>query len=51
MHCRSGYRSTIAGSILKARGFENLINVDATFEEIMDSKIPTSDYVCPSTKS
>jgi hydroxyacylglutathione hydrolase len=27
LHCRSGNRSTIAASILKARGFHNLVNV------------------------
>ncbi len=49
LHCRSGYRSTVAASILKARGFEKLINVHAMFDDISSSKIPTSDYVCPST--
>ncbi len=49
MHCRSGYRSTIAASILKARGFENLINVQGKFDDIAASKIPTSAFVCPST--
>lgn len=49
LHCRSGYRSTVAASILKARGFDKLINVQAKFTDIEASKIPTSDYVCPST--
>ncbi|GJM36459.1 MAG: MBL fold metallo-hydrolase [Saprospiraceae bacterium] len=49
MHCRSGYRSTIAASILKARGFENLINIHGTFDDISGSEIPTTAYVCPST--
>lgn len=49
LHCRSGYRSTVAASILKARGFDKLINVQAKFDDIAASKIPTSDYVCPST--
>ena len=49
MHCRSGNRSTIAASILKARGFQKLVNVNATFDEIIASTIPTTDYVCPST--
>ena len=49
MHCRSGYRSTVAASILKARGYENLINVHGKFPEIAASSIPTTDYVCPST--
>lgn len=49
MHCRSGFRSTIAASILKARGFEKLVNVQGSFDDIAASKIPTSDFVCPST--
>lgn len=49
LHCRSGYRSTVAASILKARGFKNLVNVHGTFENIAQSAIPTSAYVCPST--
>ena len=49
MHCRSGFRSTIAASILKSRGFNHLINVHASFEDIMKSKIPTTDFVCPTT--
>ena len=49
MHCRSGYRSTVAASILKARGFENLVNVQASFDDIAASEIPTTAFVCPST--
>jgi len=49
LHCRSGYRSTVAASILKARGFEKLINVQGKFDDIAASKIPTSDFVCPTT--
>ena len=49
MHCRSGYRSTVAASILKARGFEKLINVHGSFEEMAASDIPTSAATCPKT--
>ena len=49
MHCRSGYRSTVAASILKSRGFENLINVQGAFGDIIDSSIPTTNFVCPTT--
>ena len=49
MHRRSGYRSTVAASILKARGFENLVNVQAKFDDIAASEIPTTAFVCPST--
>lgn len=49
MHCRSGYRSTVAASILKARGFEKLINVQGKFDDMAASSIPTTAFVCPST--
>ena len=51
LHCRSGYRSTIAASILKSRGFGNLVNIHGTFDDISASAIPTSPFVCPSTIS
>ncbi len=51
MHCRSGYRSTIAASILKARGYENLVNIHGTFDEIGKTSIPTKDFSCPSKTS
>jgi len=51
LHCRSGYRSTVAASILKARGFHKLINVQDLFTNISSSSIPTSTFVCPSTLS
>lgn len=51
LHCRSGYRSTIAASILKARGFQDLINVHGAFDDIVASTIPTTNFVCSSTKN
>ncbi len=49
MHCRSGYRSTVAASILKARGFENMVNVQGKFDDIAASAVPTTAFVCPTT--
>ena len=50
VHCAGGYRSMIFISILKARGFEHLIDVKGGFKAIKDSgKFKISDYVCPST--
>jgi glyoxylase-like metal-dependent hydrolase (beta-lactamase superfamily II)/rhodanese-related sulfurtransferase len=34
IHCAGGYRSVIAASILKARGFENVANVEGGFAAI-----------------
>jgi rhodanese-related sulfurtransferase len=39
----------IAASILKSRGFENVVNVQEGFKGIKETKIPVTDYVCPST--
>ena len=50
VHCASGYRSMIFISTLKARGYENLIDVQGGFKAIKESdKFKLSEYVCPST--
>lgn len=50
VHCAGGYRSVIAISILKSKGFTNLVNIDEGFKGIKAcEKIQTSAYVCPTT--
>ncbi|EJF11473.1 MULTISPECIES: rhodanese-like domain-containing protein [Pontibacter] len=49
LHCAGGYRSMIAASILKARGFDNVINVEGGFKAIAETNVPRTAYVCPST--
>jgi rhodanese-related sulfurtransferase len=50
VHCAGGYRSMIFNSILRARGYENLIDVKGGFKSLKESNLFTiSDYVCPST--
>jgi glyoxylase-like metal-dependent hydrolase (beta-lactamase superfamily II)/rhodanese-related sulfurtransferase len=50
IHCAGGYRSMVFSSILRARGYENLIDVAGGFKAIKESgKFKVSDYVCPST--
>lgn len=50
IHCAGGYRSMIFTSILKARGYENLVDVKGGFKAIKDSnRFSVTDYVCPST--
>jgi glyoxylase-like metal-dependent hydrolase (beta-lactamase superfamily II)/rhodanese-related sulfurtransferase len=49
VHCAGGYRSVIAASILKARGFNNLIDIAGGFAAIQKTDLPTTDFVCPST--
>lgn len=51
IHCNSGYRSVVFISILKARGFENLIDVMLGFQEMKKSDgFKFSEYVCPTTE-
>lgn len=50
VHCAGGYRSMIFISILKARGFDNLIDIKGGFKSMKESgKFPVTDYVCPTT--
>ncbi|WP_400077167.1 rhodanese-like domain-containing protein [Winogradskyella sp. R77965] len=49
VHCAGGYRSVIAASILKARGFDKLIDIAGGFGAIKKTDLPTTDFVCPST--
>ncbi|GGI58186.1 MBL fold metallo-hydrolase [Winogradskyella haliclonae] len=49
IHCAGGYRSVIAASILKARGFTDLVDVAGGFGAIKKTDLPTTDFVCPST--
>ncbi len=50
VHCAGGYRSMIFNSIMRARGYDNLIDVKGGFKAIKESeKFELSPYVCPST--
>lgn len=50
VNCAGGYRSMIFNSTLRARGYNNLIDVTGGFKAIKESnKFKVTDYVCPST--
>lgn len=49
LHCAGGYRSMIAASILKSRGFEDFKDVEGGMTEILKTTIPKTEYVCPTT--
>lgn len=49
IHCAGGYRSMITASILKSRGFENIIDISGGFKAIKDTGVAVSNYTCPST--
>ena len=50
IHCAGGYRSMIFSSILRARGYDNLVDVKGGFKAMKESnKFKVTDYVCPTT--
>ncbi|SHN12978.1 Glyoxylase, beta-lactamase superfamily II [Cyclobacterium lianum] len=50
VHCAGGYRSMIFNSVLRARGYENLVDIRGGFDAIKASgKFEVTDYVCPTT--
>lgn len=49
IHCAGGYRSVIAASILKSRGFHNVIDVAGGYGAIKKTNIKRTTTVCPST--
>jgi rhodanese-related sulfurtransferase len=50
VHCAAGYRSMIFTSILRARGYDKIVDVVGGFKALKDGgKFKVSDYVCPTT--
>ena len=50
VHCASGYRSATFISIMKAKGFRNLVNIDGGIQAIKAvGKMELTEYVCPTT--
>ena len=48
VHCKSGYRSMIACSLLRRAGYDNVINVIAGFDAWQQAKLPSQvDTVAP----
>ncbi|UTW61438.1 MBL fold metallo-hydrolase [bacterium SCSIO 12741] len=48
VHCKSGYRSMVFISILKARGFHNHVNVNGGIDAILKTDIPVTAFACSS---
>ena len=46
VHCKSGYRSMIASSLLQRAGFKNVVNVTGGFDAWQSAKLP---FVCEKT--
>lgn len=48
VHCLSGYRSLIFISIMKGRGYHNLIDVEGGFNALKETALPIHDNSCAS---
>ncbi len=46
LHCAGGYRSMIAASILRSRGWSNLIDVEGGFKAISETEVPRTSRAC-----
>jgi rhodanese-related sulfurtransferase len=49
VHCAGGYRSLIASSILKSRGFNNVINIQGGMKALLETKLMFTQYHAPVT--
>jgi glyoxylase-like metal-dependent hydrolase (beta-lactamase superfamily II)/rhodanese-related sulfurtransferase len=45
LYCRSGYRSVIAASILKSRGFDYLVNIRGGYNDMVETNLKRTEYV------
>lgn len=46
LYCAGGYRSMIAASILKSRGWDNLIDVSGGFKTISETDVSRTNFAC-----
>ncbi len=49
LHCASGYRSLVAASIFQANGVSKVTDIRGGFNDIKDTDVELTDYVCPTT--
>jgi glyoxylase-like metal-dependent hydrolase (beta-lactamase superfamily II)/rhodanese-related sulfurtransferase len=49
VHCAGGYRSMIAASILKARGWHNVIDINGGYKSMSETTLPRTENACTST--
>lgn len=49
IHCAGGYRSVIMSSILKSRGFENIVNIKGGYKALSQTGLKKTRYVEPTT--
>ena len=48
LYCQTGFRSVVAASILKSRGFD-VVDVKGGWEDMENISIAKTEYVCPTT--
>ncbi len=49
LHCQGGYRSLITASILRARGFNDLVNIKGGFDALKESDLEVTAFKEPTT--
>ncbi len=49
IYCAGGYRSMIAASMLKQRGWDDFVDVSDGYAGIAKTNIDRSEYICPTT--
>lgn len=49
LHCAGGYRSAIAASILRSKGFQQLINIRGGYKALQETELPKTEFVQPTT--
>jgi rhodanese-related sulfurtransferase len=50
LHCGGGYRSMVFASILRARGFEHLVDIKGGWKAIeAEANIAKTDFACPTS--
>lgn len=50
LHCEGGYRSVITASILRSRGFEQLVNIEGGFKALKETPLAVTEYVPQTTE-
>jgi hydroxyacylglutathione hydrolase len=49
IHCAGGYRSVIMASILKSRGYDNLVNIRGGYKVLSQTGLRKTSYKAPTT--
>ena len=49
IHCAGGYRSVIMSSILKSRGYDNVVNIRGGYKALSQTGLQKTKYTEPTT--